>query len=168
MSSKSMPSGDPYCSIHGFNPCMCGKHPNFPNVDYPLLYNPNNLGYLYPALQEQKLAGVLPEGVSICEDVTKPKEVKLVKKWAEKLRETAQEVTEPREMECLSAYIFFLERSKIAAKRGNFSTTFETKLPWTREELESAAELLEKDGFDVEITTEPSTPNEWEVIVSWE
>lgn len=176
--SNSTSSGDPYCPRHGFIPCRCwektnlgqcvgcGKHPDScmcgaSSDPWRDLVQQHNISL-------RDLVAQMPQGVQICQDMTQPQEDKPVKKWADELRETAQQVGEPTE--CRSAYYYFLERSKLAAKRGNFSATFwMSKLPWTKQEIEGAAELLRQDNFQVKIqVAEDLREVDTEVIVSWQ
>lgn len=177
---NSAASGDPYCPKHGFTPCNCGvytssrtrgesvcsgcgRHPGVcmcgaSSNPWADLHN----------ISLRDLVAQSPVGTQICQDPSQPQEVKPIKKWADELRETAQQVGEATE--CRSAYYYFLERAKLAAKRGNFSATFWTsKLPWTKEEIEGAAELLRQDNFQVKIRiAEDLQEVDTEVIVSWQ
>jgi len=157
MSSQAMSAGDPYCSIHGFNPCRCWY--------YGSLAVPN----IHQQNQWQKFQGQLAQGTQICVDMTKPQEEVPVKKVADELKQVAA-VAAADQVESHSAWIFFLERAKKAAKQGQFRIHFwMSKLPWTRPELDAAAESLRKDNFTVNIRVcNELRDSDTEIVVSWQ
>lgn len=182
MTKVSMAAGDPFCPIHGFTPCMCGQ---YPNLGDPFFYNPYcNLGNLMFQVQIPCSGCKKHPSVCVCGATSNPyhdmralegatltprNPNEPVKKWADELKETAKKVNDAKEVEGRSAYYFFLERSKLAAKKGNFSATFWMScLPWTKEEIAMAANLLRQDNFQVSV--EPADDLQQadiEIKVSW-
>jgi hypothetical protein len=160
---------------------MCGRYPNMgnplPYLGYPMYekickgcnkYEAYCMckGTSNPYYDMQALEGVLPDGVSIQVDPSKIQETKPVKKWADELREIAVKVSEHRDYEGFSAYIYMLERCKLAAKHGECGIVYwKNNLHlWCKEELEIAADLLRKDNFAVEVAP---MNDDIRIVVNW-
>jgi hypothetical protein len=174
MSKQSMAAGDPYCPTHGFTPCSCWENNVLHQASYYLCNGcGKGLGYCMCSISNNpyynilNLESKLPKDIQICVDPTKPVAEEKFKTLSDEFHEIAFAVNQ--EIEANSAYVFFLERSKLAAKKGQFKITFwKSGLPWVQEELNKAADLLRKDNFDVSV--EPSTDmrgNDIEIIISW-
>ena len=116
-----------------------------------------------------KLNVKLPEGVSITDEQVYGELP--VKKLADELKLIAIEASMPNKqyVEGKSAYYFLLERAKIAARKGSFEIRFwMSKLPWTKEELELAGDLLRKDNFAVTVQLINDIRNyDVEITVNW-
>jgi len=182
-----MPTGDPYCSVHGYTPCRCAMYPALNPVCvpcYPTMTMTIANQTAFPMCETcNKMQGAcLCSGSSdpwkdimnkkVYVDLTQPaEEEKPVKKWANVLKEIATEAAKnENEVEGKSAYYFFLERAKIAAKKGQFRLLFwMSKLPWTRRELDVAAELLRDDNFVVTIqVANDLRDSDTEIVVGWQ
>jgi hypothetical protein len=181
MSNQSMASGDPWCVIHGFSPCGCKLYPYY---GQPMLTaQQSNFalcgecgkhqgtcicgGSSDPWADRARLTAQVREGTQISMDVTKPQVEVPIKKWADELREIAIKADEHRDYEGFSAYIYMLERCKLAAKRGDCGIVYwkNNLYLWCKEELEIAADLLRQDNFKVEMF--PWKDDDIRIVVNW-
>jgi hypothetical protein len=123
--------------------CFCYKTPLFKKCDVCNRYQPfcickSSSNPISDKKEQSKSADVLNE--------LKPP------KLADQLLEIAQ-LASGDQLDGRSAYLFFIERAKSAAKEGNFNIVFsENRLPWSWEEIEMATKLLYQDNFSVLIS----------------